>query len=106
MSDADAAFDGAELADWRVLPPGQRRAWWERLWLGAIALADRYRLGLRSRWWEDSVQVEALAAFHCWLRLYDTGAETDPTGKLQLLWELERLRAVLRGGEHTFDAEQ
>lgn len=92
-----------QLVDWRALPPAQRRAWWERLWRGAVALSERYRLALRSRWWEDPIQVEALAAFDSWLRLYDTGAETDPTGKLQLLWELERLRGVLRGGEHAFD---
>jgi hypothetical protein len=92
-----------QLIDWRALPPSQRRTWWERLWRGAVALSERYRLALRSGWWEDPIQVEALAAFDSWLRLYDTGAETDPTGKLQLLWELERLRGVLRGGEHAFD---
>ncbi len=96
-------LDGAELIDWRALPPGRRRAWWQALWSDAIALAERYRLALRSGWWQDPIQVEALAAFCCWLRLYDTGAESDPTGKLQLLWELERLRGVLRAGERPFD---
>ncbi len=93
----------AELADWRQLPPGQRRAWWERLWLSVIALSDRYRLTLRGGWWEDSIQVEALAAFTCWLRIFDSGASPDAAAKLQLLWELERLRVVLRAGERTFD---
>jgi hypothetical protein len=102
-ADAPGPLEEIQLVDWRVLPPAQRRAWWEQIWRGAVALSERYRLALRSRWWEDPVQVEALAAFDCWLRLYDTGAETDPTGKLQLLWELERLRAVLRGGDHAFD---
>ena len=97
-----AEFD-AELVDWRELPPGQRRAWWEHLWHGTIALATRYRLALRARWWEDSIQVEALAAFICWARMYDTGANADPTGKIQLLWELERLRSLLRAGEDPFD---
>lgn len=103
--DAEGAspFEGAELVDWRALPPGQRRRWWERAWRSALELAERYRLALRSGWWEDPIQVEALAAFHCWLALYDTGTETDPTGKLQLLWELERLRGVLRAGECAFD---
>jgi hypothetical protein len=96
-------LDGTELVDWRELPPGQRRGWWEQLWEGVTAMADRYRLALRSDWWQDAVQVEALAAFVGWLRLYDTGAYNDPPGKLQLLWELERLRAVLRAGEHAFD---
>lgn len=95
-------MSGTELVDWRALPPGQRRAWWEHIWDGAVRLADRYRLALRSGWWEDAIQVEALAAFICWLDLYDSGANGDPTGKLQLLWDLERLRGVLRAGEHSF----
>ena len=78
-------MSGTELVDWRALPPGQRRAWWDHIW-------------------EDAIQVEALAAFICWLELYDSGANGDPTGKLQLLWELERLRGVLRAGEHAFHA--
>lgn len=103
--DADPVqpLEEIELVDWRALPPGQRRGWWEFVWRAAVRLSERYRLALRSRWWEDPIQVEALAAFDCWLRLYDTGAEGDPTGKLQLLWELERLRGVLRGGDHAFD---
>ncbi|MGH2870062.1 MAG: hypothetical protein ACRDNK_21140 [Solirubrobacteraceae bacterium] len=93
----------AGLINWRELPPTQRRAWWETLWNETLALADRYRLALRAGWWQDSLQVEALAAFCAWLRLYDTGSYIDPPGKLQLLWELERLRAVIRGGEQAFD---
>jgi hypothetical protein len=97
-------MSGTELVDWRALPPGQRRAWWDHIWDGAVALAERYRLALRCGWWEDAIQVEALAAFICWLELYDSGANGDPTGKVQLLWELERLRGVLRAGEHAFHA--
>jgi hypothetical protein len=103
-ADSLAPIEGSELVDWRTLPPARRRAWWMELWSASIALAERYRLTLRAGWWQDPIQVEALAAFCCWLRLYDTGAETDPTGKLQLLWELERLRGVLRSGEQSFDA--
>jgi hypothetical protein len=99
-------LDGTELVDWRQLPPAQRRGWWEQLWDGAIALAERYRLALRTGWWDDALQVEALAAFYAWLRLYDTGAYTDPPGKLQLLWELERLRAVVRAGDRAFDPDR
>jgi hypothetical protein len=93
---------GTELVDWRTLPPAQRRAWWEHIWSGTVRLAGRYRLALRSGWWQDQIQVEALAAFICWLELYDSGANADPTGKVQLLWELERLRGLLRAGEHAF----
>jgi hypothetical protein len=93
---------GTELVDWRTLPPAQRRAWWDHIWSGAVRLAGRYRLALRSGWWQDQIQVEALAAFICWLELYDSGANADPTGKVQLLWELERLRGLLRAGEHAF----
>lgn len=93
---------GTELVDWRTLPPGQRRAWWEHIWSGTVRMGGRYRLALRSGWWQDQIQVEALAAFICWLELYDSGVNADPTGKVQLLWELERLRGVLRAGEHAF----
>ena len=93
---------GTELVDWRALPPAQRRAWWDHIWSATVRLAGRYRLALRSGWWQDQIQVEALAAFICWLELYDSGANADPTGKVQLLWELERLRGLLRAGEHAF----
>jgi hypothetical protein len=98
-------FEQTELVHWRELPPAQRCGWWEHVWQAAIMLATRYRIALRRGWWEDSVQVEAVAAFHAWLRLYDTGAYTDPPGKLQLLWELDRLRSALRAGESAFDPE-
>jgi hypothetical protein len=99
-------LDGTELVDWRRLAPEIRRAWWEELWGRTIALTDRYRLALRRGWWDDPLQVEALATFVAWLRLYDTGAYNDPPGKLQLLWELERLRAILRAGDHAFDPDR
>jgi hypothetical protein len=95
-----------DLENWRELPPEDRAAWWSQLWLDAASLADRYRLSLRSGWWEDSIQVEALQAFAAWARLYDSGSYTDPPGKLQLLFELERLRAVLRAGEQPLDASR
>ncbi|MGH2870919.1 MAG: hypothetical protein ACRDL5_00445 [Solirubrobacteraceae bacterium] len=94
---------GSELGNWRDLDPGERRQWWEQLWLSAIALADRYRLALRSGWWQDQIQVEALSAFAAWVELYDTTTYTDPPGKLQLLSELDRLRTILRSGDSAFD---
>jgi hypothetical protein len=103
MNDSLTDLIGTDLINWRELPPGERGAWWNKLWIQVTALADRYRLTLRRGWWEDSIQVEALAAFCSWLRLFDSGANTDAPAKLQLLWELERLRAALRAGEEAFD---
>jgi hypothetical protein len=93
------------LGDWRELSGPGRREWWQELWHDTIALTTRYRLPLRSGWWEDALQVEALAAFAAWVRMYDTGAYIDPDGKLKLLWQLEPLRAMLRAGEHPFEPE-
>jgi hypothetical protein len=92
-----------DIQNWREVPAAERRDWWNQLWLDANTLARRYRLALRTGWWQDAIQVEALQAYAAWLRLYDTGTFTDPPGKLQLLFELERLRALLRGGEEPFD---
>lgn len=94
---------GNELINWRELPANERRQWWEQRWLDAIALKQRYRLSLRSGWWEHPVAVEAIEAYSAWVALYDTGALNDPQGKLELLWELEHLAARLRGGERPFD---
>ena len=47
---------------WRGLLPRERWQWFERLWSDACELRVRYRLAIRSQWWEDEVQVEALAA--------------------------------------------
>jgi hypothetical protein len=98
---------GPEWAlDWRPVEAQERAGWWEHLWSAAIELNDRYRLGLRSGWWREEIQVEALAAFAAWVRAYDSGTWTDPVGKLQLLYDLDRVRALLRGGEHVFDSER
>lgn len=88
--------------DWRGLLPRERWLWFERLWSDVCMLRDRYRLPVRSRWWEDSVQVEALAALAAWVARYDSGEWDDPPGKLSLLFELERLEAVLRDGHEPF----
>jgi hypothetical protein len=91
------------LVNWRDLPARQRWRWWDQRWHEAIALSERYRLALRSGWWEDSVRVEALAAFAAWVALYDTEVSIDPPGKLQLLAQLDWLRTTLHGGEHPFN---
>jgi hypothetical protein len=88
---------------WRCLDRDVAWSWWEQLWKDAKMLRDRYRLALRSGWWEDEIQVEALAALAAWSRGYDTGAWTDPPGKLQLLYDLDRIRGLLRAGENVFD---
>jgi len=99
-AEARASTDG--LADWRQRSPRERREWWDQRWNEAIDLSERYRLALRSGWWEDPVRVEALAAFAAWVAAYDTEVSIDPPGKLQLLGQLEWLRNVLRGGERAF----
>jgi len=91
------------LADWRELSPRERWDWWDQRWHETIALSERYRLALRRGWWEDSVRVEALAAFAAWVACYDTGVSIDPPGKLQLLGQIEWLRAILHGGDNAFD---
>jgi hypothetical protein len=91
------------LAGWRELPPRERWQWFQQRWHEAIELSDRYRLALRSGWWEDALRVEALAAFAAWVAMYDTEVAIDPAGKLQLLSQLDWLRQALRGGEQAFN---
>jgi hypothetical protein len=88
--------------DWRGLLPRERWIWFERLWWDVCVLRDRYRLPVRSRWWEDAIQVEALAALAAWTARYDSGEWDDPPGKLSLLLELERLESLLRDGSQPF----
>jgi hypothetical protein len=59
----------AELADgsarwpmgWQGLYPREQWLWFEQLWSDVCMLRERYRLPVRSGWWEDELQVEALA---------------------------------------------
>ena len=62
------------------LYPRERWMWFEQLWSDVCALRGRYRLALRSGWWEDPVQVEALAALAAWVERYDSGEWDDPPG--------------------------
>ena len=69
-------------------------------------LRERYRLAVRSGWWEDSIQVEALAALAAWVHLYDSGDWNDPPGKLALLYDLERVAVLLRDGGEPFHPDR
>ncbi|HEY3727495.1 MAG TPA: hypothetical protein VGL51_10000 [Solirubrobacteraceae bacterium] len=87
---------------WRELYPRERWLWFERLWSDVCALRDRYRLAVRSGWWQDEIQVEALAALAAWTERYDSGEWDDPPGKLALLCDLERVAMLLRDGLDPF----
>ena len=106
MSDwLDDEYEELELGDrrWPMAPthllPRERWLWWEQLWSDVLALGDRYRLRPAKDWWEDGVAVEALAALAAWVHRYDCGEWDDPPGKLSLLYDLERVRELIRGSE-------
>ncbi|HUZ28253.1 MAG TPA: hypothetical protein VMU90_03375 [Solirubrobacteraceae bacterium] len=91
---------------WHGLYPRERWLWFEQLWSEACMLRARYRLAIRSGWWEDQVQVEALAALASWVARYDSGEWDDPPGKLALLFELERVALLLQDGGDPFHAQR
>jgi hypothetical protein len=80
--------------------------WFEQLWSDVCMLRDRYRLPVRSGWWQDAIQVEALAALASWVARYDCGEWDDPPGKLALLQDLERVGELLREGMDPFYPER
>jgi hypothetical protein len=88
------------------LLPREEWLWWGQLWSDVRALRARYRLGVRSGWWEDPVQVQALAALAAWLERYDSGEWDDPPGKLSLIYDLERVAALLRDGLDPFHPDR
>jgi hypothetical protein len=92
--------------NWSGLYPRERWRWFEQLWSDVCMLRERYRLSIRSGWWEDQVQVEALAAFAAWVERYDSGEWDDPPGKLALLFDLERVAALLRDGSRPFHPDR
>jgi hypothetical protein len=92
--------------DWRGLYPKERWMWFEQLWSDVCSLRVRYRLPVRSAWWEDQIQVEALAALAAWIERYDCGEWDDPPGKLALLYDLERIAALLRDGSDPFHPDR
>lgn len=87
---------------WQGLYPHERWLWFEQLWSDVCMLRERYRLQVRSGWWEDQVQVEALAALASWVARYDSGEWDDPPGKLALLYDLARVAELLRDGIDPF----
>jgi hypothetical protein len=109
-ADAQAHLDllpGADVAvpGWRGLEPAQRCDWFQQLYAAAAHLDRRYRLGLRSGWWEDDVQIELLAALAAWVGMFDYANWTDPEGKARLLLQLPSFRELLRGGAQTFEPD-
>jgi hypothetical protein len=87
---------------WSGLMKSERWAWFDRLWQATCSLRVRYRLPVRSAWWQDDIQVEALAALAAWVDRYDSGEWDDPPGKLALLYEIERVSVLLRTGHDPF----
>ena len=94
---------------WPMAPndllPREQWLWWEQLWSDVCALRVRYKLAVRSGWWEDGVQVEALAALAAWVERYDSGEWDDPPGKLALIYDLDRVRELIRGAD-PFDPQR
>lgn len=89
--------------DWRGLYPRERWLWFNQLWCDVCMLRERYRLAVRSGWWENEVQLEALAALAAWVARYDSGEWDDPPGKLALLHDLDRVSSLLRDGLDPFN---
>jgi len=86
----------------RGLYPRERWLWYEQLWCDVCALRERYRVPVRTGWWQDEIQLEALSALAAWVERYDSGEWDDPPGKLALLFDLERIGALLRDGSEPF----
>jgi hypothetical protein len=110
MSLADSGDESWETPDgprwplvWRGLYPLERWMWFEQLWSDVCLLRTRYHLAIRSGWWSDQIQVEALAALASWVARYDSGEWDDPPGKLALLYDVERVATLLRDGRDPFD---
>jgi hypothetical protein len=98
---ADEAVTG-----WRGLRAEQRWSWFQKLYEQAAHLDGRYRLALRSGWWEDEVQVELLATLGAWVAMFDYANWADPEGKARLIFQLPAVRELLRGGAQQFDPER
>ena len=92
--------------DWRGLYRRERWLWFNQLWCDVCLLRERYRLPLRAGWWENDLQVEALAALSAWVSRYDSGEWDDPPGKLALLYDIERVCALLRDGRDPFSPQR
>ena len=88
------------------LLPRERWLWWEQLWADVCSLRVRYHLPVRSGWWDQPVQVEGLAALAAWVERYDSGEWDDPPGKLALLYDLDRVAAILSDGGEPFQPDR
>jgi hypothetical protein len=87
---------------WQGLERVELSVWFEWLWGAVCELSERYTLPVRSRWWDNPLQVEVLAALAAWVLRYDSGEWDDPPGKLALLYDLERVASLLREGDEPF----
>jgi hypothetical protein len=98
---------GADVAvpGWRGLEATQRWEWFQQLYATAAHLDRRYRLGMRSGWWEDELQVELVAALAAWVGMFDYASWSDPEGKARLLLQLPSFREAFRGGAQTFEPD-
>ena len=95
------------VAGWRSLrEPDQRWDWFQKLYQQAAHLDRRYRLALRSGWWEDEIQVELLATLGAWVSMFDYANWADPEAKARLLFQLQSIRELVRGGAQQFDPER
>ena len=89
-----------------MLLPRERWLWYERLWSDVCELRTRYHLPVRSGWWRNELQVEALAAIAAWVDRYDSSEWDDPPGKLALLHHVERTAELLRDGTEPFHPDR
>jgi hypothetical protein len=95
------------VAGWRSLHgPEQRWDWFQKLYQQAAHLDRRYRLALRTGWWEDEIQVELLATIGAWVGMFDHANWVDPEAKARLILQLQSVRELVRGGAEQFDAER
>ena len=95
------------VAGWRSLrEPEQRRSWFQKLYDQAAHLDRRYRLALRSGWWEDEIQVELIATVGAWVGMFDYANWVDPEAKVRLLLQLHSVRELVRGGAQQFDPQR
>lgn len=111
FTDARAHLDRLMPADqavpgWRGLDPEQRWSWFQALYDQAAHLDARYRLGLRSGWWDDEVQIEILATLGAWVAMFDYANWTDPEAKARLILQLPAIRELVRGGAQQFDPDR
>jgi hypothetical protein len=95
------------VAGWRSLRESEQRwSWFQKLYDQAAHLDRRYRLALRSGWWEDEIQVELLATLGAWVGMFDYANWADPEAKARLLLQLQSVRELVRGGAQQFDPER